>query len=204
MNRPDSGSVYTAHCTPPVTATTKQSRMQPLNRASTACHRNVFNSHAPRNRPAARSRKKTRYGVRRQRRGVARISRQQRRHPDVHGRLDADVEKRCRREREDVGILHRRDGPADAARGRRSRGLRILDQRRDDDQDRAHGARQQVEPRPRQPRLEQPCEDGGPDDRADAEEPFEHVHDRRVLGRRRGEVADERERAGLEDADRDP
>src|SRR5205809_5410858 len=59
MKRPDTGSAYSAHGTPPVTATTKQSRMLPLHSASTACQRNVFKSHAPRNRPAARSKKKT-------------------------------------------------------------------------------------------------------------------------------------------------
>jgi hypothetical protein len=58
MKRPESGSRYTAHPTPPVTLTTKQARMQPLNSASTACHGTRDSIQAPRKRPAARSRKK--------------------------------------------------------------------------------------------------------------------------------------------------
>ena len=67
MKRPDAGSRYTAHSTPPDTLNTKQTRMAPLMTATTACHRHRVSIHAPRNRPAARSAKEDRDGVRRQR-----------------------------------------------------------------------------------------------------------------------------------------
>ncbi len=58
MNRPDSGSRYTARVTPPATLTTKHRRMHALNSASTGCHCTRVSIHAPRKRPAARRRKK--------------------------------------------------------------------------------------------------------------------------------------------------
>ena len=58
MNRPDSGSRYTAAFTPPATLTMKHRKMQPLNSASTGCHCTRVSIHAPKKRPAARRRKK--------------------------------------------------------------------------------------------------------------------------------------------------
>src|SRR5688572_32935530 len=58
MNSPDRGSRYTAHSMPPAMLSAKHARMLPVDTARTACHCRRVSIQAPRNRPAARSRKK--------------------------------------------------------------------------------------------------------------------------------------------------
>ena len=134
----------------------------------------------------------------------ARVVIEIRRHPHVDRDLDGHVEHDEGRESERIRVAHHPQCAGERGRrGGRRQSAWIARCRRRDDEQHANPGRHHVQILPRQPRGEQRRHDGGPDDRAYGEESLHRVHERRVLARRAREIADQRERPDLEDADAD-
>ena len=203
MNSPDSGSRYTAQSHAAHDAEREADRMQPLNTASTACHRHRVQHPCAEEASGGAQQKKIERLYAAERRGAARCS-----PPAASASRRRSPPRRPRRETRRPRTRARTDSCSAAPVPLRPLAAGVVRSPGTDDRSAstisidADRAGDDVEPLPRQAGGQQPREDRRTDDGADAEEPFKRVHDRRVLGGRCRDVADERQRTRLEDADR--
>ena len=125
------------------------------------------------------------------------------RHPHIHRAFGRDVEKDRQRKTQRIGIAHHPHGAAEIDRLiHRLDGLRVANRQGDHDEHGTEDSGNDVEPVPRQPSRQEDPHDGRADDRPDAEEPLQRIHDPRVFGRGHHDIADQRQRPGFEDPDR--